>query len=213
MKKPLIILGAGGHAKVLIDIIRQSESYYLEAVIGQEHEANDTILDFPILKGDQYLLEYKNKGILLIANGVGGYTSNEKRIEIYRKLIEMGFDIINLIHSSTVIAPSVKMGKGIVIYPGVSINSDVQIGNNVIIATGADIDHEAQIYDHVIVSTGVSIGAGTIIEEGTILGVGAKTVPRLNICQSVLVGAGAVVTRDIIEPGVYVGIPARKVSH
>lgn len=209
MKKPVLILGAGGHAKILIDIILKSTDYYLEAIIGQDCEPCDLVLGYKILKGDKHLLDYKRKNVNSVAIGIGGYTNNMKRKEMYYKLKDMGFEIVNLIDPSATISPFAKLGDGVVVFAGVVINPDVVIGNNVIIATGSTIDHETIIEDHVLVSAGVTIGAGNLIKEGALLALGSNIISRVVIGQNSLVAAGAVVVNDIPDNTVVFGIPAK----
>ncbi|MBM4398813.1 MAG: acetyltransferase [Candidatus Cloacimonetes bacterium] len=209
MKKPVIVIGAGGHAKILIDILMLSSEYYLEAVIGREDETAETILGHQILKGDTYLEEYLAKGINHAAIGIGAYTDNHRRKEIFDRIKGIGFFIVNLIHPSAIISDSVIMGDGAVIFAGVVANPDVIIGSNVIIATGSTIDHETIIEDHVLVSAGVTVGAGDLIGEGSLLALGSNIISRVSIGKYSLVAAGAVVTCDIPDRTTVYGIPAK----
>lgn len=209
MKDPILILGAGGHAKVIIDIISITNEYQIEAIIGQESEEKESFYGYPVYKGDQYLEEFRERGIKKVAIGVGGYRDNNKRIHLFHQLQDMDFDIINIIHPSTIISKTTQMGLGIVIYPGVVINTDVHLGDNIIIASNSVIDHEAQIMNHVLISTGVNVGAGSIISEGALLAVGSSIIPRVKIGKNVLVAAGAVVVNDIPDGSKIFGIPAK----
>jgi sugar O-acyltransferase (sialic acid O-acetyltransferase NeuD family) len=209
MKKPVIVLGAGGHAKILIDIINLSDEYFLEAVVGREDEPLDFIMGQPILKGDKHLKDYLSEGVTLLTIGIGGYSDNSRRTEVYRMCKSMGFEIINLIHPSAVVAKSVKLGDGLVIFAGAVINPEVTIGSNVIIATSATIDHETTIEDHVLVSAGVTVGAGNTLKEGALLALGSKVISRVVIGRNSLVAAGAVVVKNVPDNTAVFGVPAR----
>ncbi len=209
MKKPMLIIGAGGHAKILIDIIQKSDEYSLKAVIGKENEEHNELMGYKIYKGDKYLSEFKDAGITSIAIGIGGYTNNEKRKAIYCKLKSTGFEIVNLIDPSSVVSASVKLGDGVVIFAGVIINPEVIIGNNVVIATGATIDHETIVEDHVLISAGVTVGAGDIIKEGALLALGSKIISRVTIGENALVASGAMVVNDIAKNTTVYGVPAK----
>jgi UDP-perosamine 4-acetyltransferase len=209
MKKPVIVLGAGGHAKILLDIIQLSDEYFVEAVIGREDEPIDQIMGYPVLKGDRYLNEFLVQGTKSLVIGVGGYSDNSRRTELYTKCKDMGFEIISLIHPSATIAKFVKIGDGAVIFAGTIINPEVTIGNNVIIATGSTIDHETVIEDNVLVSAGVTVGAGNLIKQGALLALGSKVISRVTIGENSVVAAGAVVIRDIPDNTAVYGIPAR----
>jgi sugar O-acyltransferase (sialic acid O-acetyltransferase NeuD family) len=209
MKKPVLVLGAGGHAKILIDIIGLSEEYYLEAVIGREDEPLDTILGYTVKKGDKHLKEYLAKGVSSLAIGIGGYSDNHKRTEIFIQCRELGFEIINLIHPSAIVSESARLGVGVVIFAGAVINPEVIIGNNVIIATGSTIDHETVIEDNVLVSAGVTVGARDTVKEGSLLALGAKVISRVTIGRNALVAAGAVVVNNVPDNAAVYGIPAK----
>lgn len=209
MKKPLIIIGAGGYAKILIELVRLSGLYRVEAVIGLESDSQDTILGEKILKGDKYIQEYLDKGINLVAIAIGAYTSNKRRAEIFNYFQEQGFTVVSLIHPSAEISPSVKIGAGAVINAGVIINSDVTIGDDVSIAPGTVIEHEAVINDHVLLSTASTIGAGSVIGNSALLGVASVIIPRVKVGANALVAAGAVVVSDIPDNSRVFGIPAK----
>jgi UDP-perosamine 4-acetyltransferase len=209
MKKPVIVLGAGGHAKVLIDIIEAGNEYYVEAVIGREEEPVDAVLGYPVRKGDSCLPDYLKEGICSVVIGIGGYSDNKKRTETYLKCKEMGFEIVSLIHPTAVVSASAVLGGGVVLFAGVIINPEVRIGNNVIIATGSTIDHETVIEDNVLVSAGVTVGAGNTIKESALLALGAKIISRVTIGRNALVAAGAVVISDVPDNARVFGVPAR----
>ena len=209
MKKPVLVIGAGGHAKILIDIINKSDDFKLEAVIGRDEEPHEAILGIPILKGDRYLNQYLEKGINSVAIGIGGYSDNSRRREMYYQLKEQGFEIVNLIDKTAIISQFVTLGDGVVIFAGVVINPDVTIGNNVIIATGSTIDHETVIEDHVLISAGVTVGAGNILKEGALLALGCNVISRVTIGKEALVAAGAVVVNDIPDRAKVFGLPAK----
>lgn len=212
MKKPVLVIGAGGHAKVVIDIINQHKDYKVEAVIGRENEPIDTLLGYPVLKGDKYITIFREKGVTAAVSGIGGFVDNRRRTEIYQNLKDLGYELINLIHPSAVLSSSVRMGEGIVAYPGVIINTDVRIGNNVIFSSGAIISQETVIGDNVLISTGANVGGGCIIGSNAVIGLGASILARVRIGANALVAAGAVVIKDVPDNARVYGIPAREKS-
>lgn len=209
MRDKSIMIGAGGHAKCLIDILLRQDEYELVGIIGREDEQIDELLGFPVFKGDAYLQEFWNQGVRNISIGIGGYRNNSNRKNIYLKLKALGFQLINLVDPTAVIAKGVTLGDGVVIFPGVFTNPDVRIGSNVVIYHGSAICHDSVVNDHVLISAGVTIGASCSIGEGTLFALGSTTVSGIRIGADILVAAGAVVTCDILEPGTYLGIPAK----
>ena len=211
MKEKIIVVGTGGHAKVVIDIIESSSNFEIIGVTTKDGDKKE-FLGYSVLGNDEVLFDFKKKGVNNIAMGIGGYRNNTLRSNLFTNLKAKGFNLPKILHKSAVISNGVSIGEGSVIFPGVVINKDAQIGNNVIIATSASIDHETIIEDDVLISAGVTIGAYSKIKSGALIALGAKIVSGITIGNNVLVGAGAVVVKDAIEPGTYLGIPARKIQ-
>jgi len=206
--KKIILIGGGGHAKVIIDILRESDSYSIEGLVVNDPDSVK-ISDYPILGNDTILPDLYKSGLRNVALGVGGFTDNKNRTKLFNSVKSLGFHVISVIHPSTIISKTAKFGEGCVIYPGVTINSDVIIGDNVIISSGATIDHEAVIEDNVLISTGVTIGAYTRIMNGALLALGSKIVAGVTIGRNSLVYAGSVVVHDVDENTNVLGVPAR----
>ena len=208
----IVVIGSGGHAGVVIDILEEMNKYQIVGIITNDIFPNSKFNNYDILGDDSALQSLIMNGINKVAIGIGGFNNNVLRKEIFCKLKEIGFEIVSIIHPKTVIAKSTQIDEGSVIFAGVVINPNVSIGKNVIIATGATIDHETVIKDHVLVSAGVTVGANDIIQEGALLALGSNIISDITVGRNVLIGAGAVVVKDCLEPGTYLGIPARKVK-
>jgi UDP-perosamine 4-acetyltransferase len=209
MKKPVLILGAGGYAKVVIDIIERLDEYSIVALIGQETEKNDTFMGYKVYKGDHFLEEFRQKGYNSIFLAVGGYVDNARRTELFNHYLEAGYDMINLVHPDAIVSKSAKLGRGSIVCAGAIINPDAFIGEDAVISAGVIVEHDAQIMNHTLLSTGVYVGAGTVVEEGALLGLGAKAIPRVRIGKRTLVAAGAVVVNNIEDDAIVFGIPAK----
>lgn len=209
MREKVIIVGDGGHAKILIDILHSMKEYEVLGVTSINN-TQKTFYGVPVLGNDDILDEYFKKNIKNIALGIGGFTDNAFRTLLYERFTNRGFNIINTIHPKSVISKSVTLGKGVVIFAGVILNAEVKIGNNVIIATGSTIDHESIINDHSLISAGVTIGANTIIEESSLCALGSKVISGITIGRNVLVAAGAVVVNNIENNSKVYGVPAKK---
>ncbi len=208
-KQDIIILGSGGHAKVVIDIIEAADVYNIIGITDVSIEKENSYCGYPILGDDDILSDFFKKGVQNVAIGVGGYRNNNKRKEVFNKVKLMGFYIPVLIHPSANISKSVIIDEGCVIFQGVNINTDVKIGKNNIIATGSNIDHETSLGNHVLISAGVTIGGNVEIEDEVLCALGSKIISGVRIKGNVVVGAGAVVVNDLIEKGIYLGCPAK----
>lgn len=209
MKEKVIIVGDGGHAKIVIDILREMNQYDLLGVTSKQTNKSE-FYGLPVLGNDEILDHYSEKGIKNIALGIGGFKNNELRTLIYKKLFKKGFNIINAIHPKSVIAKSVIIGKGVVVFAGVILNPEVKLGNNVIVATGSTIDHETIIEDHCLISAGVTIGANNRIGQGTLCALGSKVISAVTIGEKSLIAAGAVVVSDLPSNSIVFGIPAKE---
>lgn len=209
MKEKVIIVGDGGHAKIVIDILQEMKQYEILGVTSKQIN-KQSFYGLPVLGNDDILEDYYKKGIKNIAIGIGGFKDNELRTKIFNNFLSKGYNIINAVHPKSIIANSVIMGKGVVIFAGAILNPEVKLGNNVIIATGATIDHETVVDDHCLISAGVTIGANTKIGEGTLCALGSKLISEITIGANVLVAAGAVVINDIKSNNKIFGIPAKE---
>lgn len=207
-EKDLIIIGDGGHANVLIDIIESSTDYNIIGLTSKE-SSNGSRYGYPILGDDNVIDLYLSRGLTNIAIGVGAYMDNTYRDSLFHKMRKKGLNVVNLIHKSSHLGRNVKFGCGAVIFPGVILNSNVTVGNNVIIATGSTVDHDSIIEDSVLISAGVTVGAATKIGQRVLIALGAKLISHVEVAESTLIGAGAVVVKDIKISGKYFGIPAK----
>jgi sugar O-acyltransferase (sialic acid O-acetyltransferase NeuD family) len=207
----LLVIGTGGHAKIVIDIIESAKKYEIIGITTKDENLTE-FYGYPVLGNDDILMSYKDKGINNVALGVGGYRDNELRTKIYNRIKSQGFNAVNIVHPTAVICSGCSIGEGSVIFPGVVINTEVKIGTNVIVATSSSIDHETVIEDNVLISAGVTVGGACTIKSGTLIGLGAKIISGITIGNNVLIGAGSVVVKDLIEVGTYIGIPAKKVE-
>ncbi len=205
----VIVIGDGGHAKVVIDIIECENKYEIIGVTSKD-KTHGKFFGYDILGNDSVLIDYFKKGIKNVAIGVGGFTDNVLRKKIFEKLDAIGFNIINAIHPSAVVSKYAKLGRGVVIFPNASINTDAILKDNVILVTNSSVDHESVIESHVLISAGVTVGANVSVGEGSLLGIGATVVSEKKIGKNTLVAAGACVVKDIGNNLRVFGIPARE---
>ena len=211
-KKDVLIMGSGGHATVVIDILEEMGIYNIVGIVANGMKVGSLFQGYPIIGDEDILQIYFNKGITNMAMGIGGFKNNNLRKEFFFKFKEIGFKLVNAIHPSAIISKKVVLGEGVVVFQGVLINTSVNIGDNVIVATGASIDHETSVGSHTLVSAGVTVGANDSIGEGVLLALGSKVVSALKIENNILVGAGAVVVKDCLEQGMYLGVPAKLIK-
>lgn len=209
MHKKVIVIGSGGHAKVVIDILNLMSNIEIIGITSKSLHKGTEFFNYTVLGDDTILNEFVLDNEVYVAMGLGGFRDNNLRKQVYNYCKNLGLSFVNVIHPSAIISNTAKIGEGVVIFPGVVINTDVTIGNNVIIATNSSIDHETIISDHVLISAGAIIGAYTKIDDGALIALGANVVSGIIIGSNSLVAAGAVVINNVeAEESVY-GIPAK----
>lgn len=208
MKEEVIIIGAGGHAKVIIDILNGCGNYRIAGCIDKVSRGGK-VLDYPVLGDDSILPEVLNSGIRNAFVAIG---DNRLRKRVFEYTKSIGFNIINVVSQYTCISTTVKLGEGIAIMPGVVVNAEAVINSNAIINTGATIDHECIIGENVHIAPGCNLAGNVLVEEGAFLGVGCRVIPKKKIGAWSIVGAGAVVIDDIISNSISVGVPAKTIK-
>jgi UDP-perosamine 4-acetyltransferase len=204
-----ILVGTGGHAKVILDIVRDRLEFNIVGVTTSHPEKISDFYGYPVLGDNSVWEACYRRGVDSVFLGVGGFRDNELRKSLYLTLERIGFTILNAIHPSALISETVRVGNGVVISPGVVANTDVSIGNNVILSPGSVIDHETKIGDHVLISTGVTIGGYVTIGDGALIALGAKIVSGVTIGQNALIAAGSVVVQDVGAGEKVFGVPAK----
>jgi UDP-perosamine 4-acetyltransferase len=206
----VIGLGAGGHAKVVIDILRLMEDYEFVGLLDPKRELWDTeVLGVPVIGDDDLLPELYDKGVRFAFIGLGGIGDTRPRRQLYGKVRQSGFDIVPALHPRSVIAASVSIGHGPTVLAGAVINSGARIGDNVIVNTGAIVEHDCVVGDHVHIATGARLASSVYVGERSHIGLGASIRQCIHIGRNVVVGAGAVVVKDVPDNVVVVGVPAR----
>lgn len=203
-----LILGAGGHAQVVADILmRAHEAGSKCKPIGFLDDnpslTGTVVLGFPVLGTVAQLNEFEHDAIIV---AIG---DNRTRARIFDPVQTQGEKIVNAIHPAVVLAPNVRLGEGVMICAGVVVNTGTIIGDNVILNTGCTVDHHNHIGPHVHVAPGAHLGGDVSIEEGALIGIGAIVIPGRSIANWAVVGAGAVVTKDIPPYATTAGAPAR----
>jgi len=198
----LIIIGAGGHGKVIAD--NALKNGYTDIGFIDDHAAG-ICMDIPIV-GVTSDIEKMNDGKTDFIIGVGNNAIRKKIAETYR------VNWVALVHPSAVIASSVSIGKGTAVMAGAVINACASVGEHCIINTGAIVEHDNIIDDYAHISPGATLGGTVHVGTLTHIGVGATVKNNVDICDNCVIGAGAVVVKNICEGGTYVGVPARKIK-
>jgi sugar O-acyltransferase (sialic acid O-acetyltransferase NeuD family) len=205
MKNKLLIIGASGHGKVCADIAFKMNRWETIAFLDDDESVKSS-LGIEVIGKSYEAISYIDEYDIFV--GIG---NNSVRQIIMEKLEAAGASIITLIHPNAVIGEQVGIAFGSVVMAGVIINSCTFVGKGCIINTGATIDHDNIIDDYVHISPGSHLAGTVKVGQGSWIGIGSVVSNNVKIISGCKVGAGGVVVRDIIEPGVYVGVPVRRV--
>ena len=210
MPDPVIIIGAGGHAKVVLEVLllegRHAPAGFLEA---DQERWGERLMGVPVLGGDELLPEMKERGIFRFLVGLGGVGDLKPRAALYAAALEAGLKPVRAVHPRAVVSKEARIGPGTAILAGAVVNPGAFLGGNVIVNTGALVEHDCLIEDHAHIATGAILCGGVRVGPGAHVGAGAVVRQGLEIGAGALVGAGAVVVRDVAPGAVAVGNPAR----
>ncbi|MEK7153695.1 MAG: NeuD/PglB/VioB family sugar acetyltransferase [Patescibacteria group bacterium] len=207
--KPLVIVGGGGHAKVLIEAIRSAGEFVIKGIVDEKLPVHQTVLEIPVLGDDSWLSSAEAAGCYL-AMGVGLARVGEIRKRLYFRCIGIGFSFPVIKHREAIVCGGL-VGEGTQILTRAIVHPDVSVGPNCIINTGAIVEHDCRIGGHSHVGPGSVLGGNVIIGESSLIGLGAIVLPGVKIGHRVSVGAGAVVVNDIADDTTVVGVPARPI--
>lgn len=204
MSSGIIVVGAGGHAKVCIELLRamgESVTYCVGAP-----DSPDSCLGVPVLRGDENLSFLRSKGYSRVFVAVG---SNRLRERLGTLCTGQGYHLVNAISPHAVISPSATLGHGVAVMAGAIVNAESVIDDLAIINTGATVDHDCRIGLAAHIAPQCALAGNVTVGNHSFLGVGCKVIPEIRIGERVTVGAGAVVVYHIESDATAVGVPAR----
>lgn len=199
MSEAVVVIGAGGHAKVVLATL-EAQGSEIAGIFDDDPDLWGTQLQGIRIKGPvKEAHKYGRAGVLAIG-------SNRER---KRLADELSFQWITAIHPSAILHPSVQFGQGTVVFAGSTIQPDTVIGDHVIVNTGAKIDHDCRIRSFAHVAPGVSIAGAVTLGQGVLMGIGSSVIPKVGVGDWTVVGAGAAVVGDLAAGITVVGVPAR----
>ncbi|MDL2224154.1 acetyltransferase [Bacteroidales bacterium OttesenSCG-928-M06] len=195
----MYLYGAGGHAKVVIDILMENniplEGIYDDNQISDYFNQYNLVHDMQILQDQAWLIS------------IGNNVCRKKISSLYSALWT------SVISQQSYLSRSVSIGSGTVVMKGVSVNADSVIGDHVILNTNSSIDHDCIVEDFVHISPNVALSGGVRVGEGSHLGIGTCVIPGIEIGKWAVVGAGTVVIKNVPDYAVVVGNPGRIVKY
>lgn len=211
MNFPIIVIGGGGHARVLIYSLLLQKAVIVGFTDPNPLLAQVTHMGIKYLGDDSRILEYDPNKIKLV-NALGSTSSSKHRRNVYEANKKLGFDFASVIHPSAIISEDALLSEGVQIMAGAVIQPGVHVGANTIINTRASIDHDCQIGAHAHIAPGAVLSGGVTIMDNVHVGTGAVVIQQVKINDSSIIGAGAVVLKDVPANRTYVGVPAKDVQ-
>lgn len=210
--KPFVIIGGGGHARVLVSLLRELEPSKI--ILGftdvAAPMADAGIPELNYLGDDVFLTKTHDADSVSLVNGIGSVKDLTLRERLYILFKSRDYSFPPLIHPGAIIAQDVFLGEGCQIMAGAILQPGSRVGNNSIINTGAIIDHDCRIGAHSHIAPGCTISGGVTVGDCSHIGTGATLIQGLTIGQKSLVAAGSVVIRNVKENSIVMGIPARE---
>jgi sugar O-acyltransferase (sialic acid O-acetyltransferase NeuD family) len=203
----IVVIGGGGHAKVLISVLRKTSWKILGYT---DAEARGALLQAPYLGDDRILPDilrgHPDAGAIL---GVGKISVSPTRLRLHACLESLGFALPVIVSPHALVNTEVDLGAGTVVFDGAVINTGTVAGRSCIVNTNATLEHDCNLGDDVHIAPGATVSGGVNIGNDCVVGAGAVVIQGVSICGGCLIGAGSVVTADLTAPGTYVGAPAR----
>jgi UDP-perosamine 4-acetyltransferase len=210
MSKDAIIIGAGGHGKVVLDILRAEKHYEPIGFLDADPSLNSTrVGNLPVLGQPNLLNKLRNQKVRFAIVAIG---DNRARMSYAKMLAEHEFELINAVHPRATLSPTAQLGVNCVIAAGAVVATEARIGDSVIVNTQAVVEHECEIADGVHVAPGALLAGRVRVGEGAFIGLGARVIQCLSISAYANIGAGAVVLEDVAANVTAVGVPARVVK-
>jgi sugar O-acyltransferase (sialic acid O-acetyltransferase NeuD family) len=205
----IVVIGGGGHAKVVISVLKKS-GYDIFGYTDPEDKGD--ILGIQYLGNDDILSGLRGSHPECVAAiGLGKIDASGLRLTLLDKIASLGFEFPVMVSPCAVVNEEVLIGEGTVVFDGVVVNSGSEIGRACILNTNSTVEHDCRLGDNVHIAPGVTLSGGVTIGHNTMIGTGATIIHSVSICEGCLVGAGSTVVKDISVPGTYVGSPAKRI--
>lgn len=206
----VIGLGAGGHAKVVLDALVLAGGHEIVGLLDPRRELWGTeVLGVPVLGDDDLLPDQYDSGVSHAFIGLGSSSDTRPRRQLHERARVAGFDIVTVVHPRASVATSARLGPGATVLAGAVVNSDARLGENVIVNSGAIVEHDCVVGDHVHIASGACLASGVTVGDGAHVGAGASVRQGVVIGAGAVVGLGAAVVREVEPDVVVAGVPAR----
>ncbi|CAM3815385.1 Putative acetyltransferase EpsM [Vibrio aerogenes CECT 7868] len=205
---PLVLIGGGGHASVLADILLRQKRQIL-AVISPDEVIERSVFDgIQHAQQDDDILQFQPEQVLLV-NGIGVLPGSDLKKRLNQYYLSLGYRFETVIASEAVVSPYASVSEGAQVFPGAIIQAGAVIGQHTVINTGAIVEHDCSIGDYNHIAPGAVICGQVETEDDVFVGAGARVIQNLHLKQKAVVGAGAILTESLSEEEIV--YPARSI--
>ena len=201
-RKPIIVIGAGGHAKVLIELLRVAK-YKVLGLLDTNKIKGDLFCGVLVLGNDEEISNFSPSEVYLV-NGIGSFPGQNARFKVAKIFRDKGYKFASVIHPSSTIASDVVIEEGVQIMAACVLQSDVQVGLDSIINTGVIIDHDCIIGKNCHLAPGVTLSGGVQIHDGVHIGTGSSVIQSKKIGADTVIAAASVVYHDVPKNVTYI---------
>ncbi len=210
MEKTVLVVGGGGHGKVLISVLTKLRYTVAGYTDPEDH---GSILRVPYLGTDEVLecQTYKRLSAQ-VAIGVGKVNASDFRSRLATRLQGLGYELPAIVSPNAIVNEEVELDQGTVVFDGAVVNSGTVIDRLCIINTNSTVEHDCRLAENVHVATGATISGGVTIGSHCLIGAGSALVQGVTICSGCVIGAGSTIVKDLLAPGTYVGNPAKRIG-
>ena len=206
---PFILLGAGGHAKVLADLLLSQGKQIMGITDIDEGLYGKTLFfDIPVLGPDEIVLQYTPDSVGLV-NALGSIRTTDAREKLFRRFFSQGYLFPNLIHTTAFIGNDVQLGAGVQIMAGAYLQTGAKVADNVIVNTGALVEHDCMLDSHVHIASRAVLAGGVCVGERSHIGAGAVVIQGLSIGKDCTIAAGAAIIKHVADNVIVAGVPGR----
>jgi sugar O-acyltransferase (sialic acid O-acetyltransferase NeuD family) len=214
MKKKVVIIGAGGFGREVLDVIYACNETKGDAfdplgfVVDSQYGTSGTIVNgLPILGGFEWL--EKNRHSVFVSCGVG---SPQHRYHLIKRAREIGCQFFSVVHPSAIVTNWVQIGVGVVITAGCILTNQIKIGNHVHINLASTIGHDVVVDDFSTLAPGVHISGNVTIAEGAYIGTGANILEKITVGEWSIIGAGSTIVKEVLANTTVVGVPGKEIK-
>ncbi|MEZ6063116.1 MAG: acetyltransferase [Planctomycetaceae bacterium] len=210
--RKLVLFGAGGHARVVIDAIQAGNQAQCWAVLDSDPGLwNTELFGVPVRGGDDCLCDMIDEGVDAFVIAVGGPLQRALRRRLFENAESHLLQPFTVVHPSAQVSPHATVEEGAQLHVGSIVNASAQVRTNAIVNTAAIVEHDCVVEPHAHVAPRAVLAGGVHIGMGAHIGAGAVIRENISVGARAIVGAGAVVIRDVPPDAVVAGVPARPI--